>query len=663
MSTKIKGITIELGADTSGLDSALKNANKTLASTQNQLNQVNKALKLDPGNTDLIEQKQRKLASAIEATTAKLKALKQAQSQIGQSGGSQDQYDALTLEISETQSRLNKLNQEQASFSMQAQSAQGSTNALAQGLSKVGGVASQVAAQTAALSAAAAAALGGMVALAVKASQTADNWLTLSQQTGLATSTIQKFAYAAEQIDVPLPTITSAITNMKKHLDDTSGIWDRIGVKVQNQNGSYRAIEDIFFDCVRALGNIHDETARDTAAMQIFGKSANELAGLLDDGGKKMQALGKEAEQSGMIIPEEDLQKLGEFNDLIEEMKTKLSFAGMQAALPILEALSPVIDLVAESMSIFASVLSALPTPIVAIVAGLALLIAVIAPIAMGIAAVCNALSTLAAVAPVVGQAIVTMATQMTTALAANPYITAIVAIIAILAALAFAIYEVATHWDEIKEGASVAFGGAVSAAQNFASGVKSAFNAVQNAVSNLPDLGSKFGSMFGGALSAVTQVISKIMAKFNELKEKARNAGAGVLNSFTEGIQSVISKVTQAFQRLASAVKQVFSGMENDARSSGSRVGTAFTDSYNNSINNIRRPTVSNPVGGTYFGTPGGFTNTNGPTGSGASYAPMGASNTNVTVELVGSAKNIFDTVRVQNNILATATGYHALA
>ena len=87
MSTKIKGITIELTADTTGIEKALKDVNKELASTQKQLTSVDKSLKLDPGNLELIEQKQRLLAKATEETAQKLQALKDAQEAIGKQGG------------------------------------------------------------------------------------------------------------------------------------------------------------------------------------------------------------------------------------------------------------------------------------------------------------------------------------------------------------------------------------------------------------------------------------------------------------------------------------------------------------------------------------------------------------------------------------------------
>ena len=64
-STKVRGITIELGADTSGLSKALKGVNQEIGSTQRQLKDVEKLLKLDPHNTELMEQKQKLLAEQL----------------------------------------------------------------------------------------------------------------------------------------------------------------------------------------------------------------------------------------------------------------------------------------------------------------------------------------------------------------------------------------------------------------------------------------------------------------------------------------------------------------------------------------------------------------------------------------------------------------------
>ena len=121
MASRIKGITIEIGGDTTGLDKALKSVNSSITHTQSALKDVNKLLKLDPSNTELLTQKQKLLKDAISSTKEKLDALKQAQAQAkeqlenGDLG--QDKYDALQREIIETEQELNRLQQEAATTS------------------------------------------------------------------------------------------------------------------------------------------------------------------------------------------------------------------------------------------------------------------------------------------------------------------------------------------------------------------------------------------------------------------------------------------------------------------------------------------------------------------------------------------------------------------
>ena len=118
MANRIKGITVEIGGDTTGLDKALKTVNTSIRSTQSALKDVNRLLKLDPSNTELLSQKQRLLKDAIAATKEKLDSLKVAQEQAkqqlenGELG--QDKYNALQREIVETEEELRRLQQEAA---------------------------------------------------------------------------------------------------------------------------------------------------------------------------------------------------------------------------------------------------------------------------------------------------------------------------------------------------------------------------------------------------------------------------------------------------------------------------------------------------------------------------------------------------------------------
>ena len=111
--SRIKGITVEIGGDITKLQTALKKVNSEVKNTQAQLKDVEKLLKLDPGNTELLCQKQKLLSSAVSETKEKLETLKTAAEQANQAlqNGdiSKEQYDALQREIIETEQDLKKL--------------------------------------------------------------------------------------------------------------------------------------------------------------------------------------------------------------------------------------------------------------------------------------------------------------------------------------------------------------------------------------------------------------------------------------------------------------------------------------------------------------------------------------------------------------------------
>ena len=133
----LKGITVEIGGDTTKLTSALQGVNKEIKNTQSQLKDVEKLLKLDPSNTELVAQKQRLLGDAIKETKEKLATLEtaaeQANEQLAKGEITQEQYDALQREIQETEQALKNL-ESQAS----------STNATLAKIEEVGGKFEQV---------------------------------------------------------------------------------------------------------------------------------------------------------------------------------------------------------------------------------------------------------------------------------------------------------------------------------------------------------------------------------------------------------------------------------------------------------------------------------------------------------------------------------------
>lgn len=105
-------MTIEIGGDTTQLSESLHDVNKSITSTQAQLKDVEKLLKLDPTNTEMLAQKQELLTQAISKTEEKLETLKdaavQAEKQLGEGKISQEQFAALQREIAATEIELKR---------------------------------------------------------------------------------------------------------------------------------------------------------------------------------------------------------------------------------------------------------------------------------------------------------------------------------------------------------------------------------------------------------------------------------------------------------------------------------------------------------------------------------------------------------------------------
>lgn len=372
-STKVRGITIELGADTSGISQALKGVNSEIRNTTKDLKDVERLLKLDPSNTELLAQKQRLLADKVSETREKLDQLKQAQASIDLSTeDGQRQYDALTREIASCEIELRKAEQEASGFNA-------TTSKISQTAGKLSNTFGSLADKTRGLSMAAGGALAGLAGLAVKAGKDADELNTLSKQTGIATSELQKMQYASDLIDVDVSTITGSLKKMKKGLDSNTDAFEELGVQTK-QNGQFRDITDIFYDTVAALGQIPNETERDIKAMEIFGKSADELAGIIDDGGLSLKALGEEAENLGVIISQEDIDKANELNDTLDSLKAEIMPTLMEMGIEVAEAIMPYIPSIKDGISQVLELLRNVSPQMVIIIGAVLSVVAALSP-------------------------------------------------------------------------------------------------------------------------------------------------------------------------------------------------------------------------------------------------------------------------------------------
>ena len=153
----------------------------------------------------------------------------------------------------------------------------------------------------------------------------ADEMLTLSIQTGISLQTLQELNYAAPLVDVSLDTMVSSMSKLTKEMGsmDKNGVkaddaLTRMGLTIYNTSGKLKSSEDMFWEVIYALGQIENPTERDALAMELFGKSAQELNPLIAASTQGMRDLSAEANQMGVVLSERALKTLGEYQDSLD---------------------------------------------------------------------------------------------------------------------------------------------------------------------------------------------------------------------------------------------------------------------------------------------------------------------------------------------------------
>lgn len=500
MANRIRGITVEIGGDVTKLDKALEGTNKQLSSTQRQLKDVEKRLKFDPGNVELLEQKQRLLAQAVEGTTDKLKSLQQVadtstvsnvkyeqwqkalsslQGQITKTtnevakfektakdledlGFSPDssqvreftdkaeaarkKLDELKQSVTSTYEELGRpisidqwdaLQREMSEAAYEAKEAQNAFDKFSPALSRAADIADKVADKagkvadaTKGISLAAGGALTALGGLAVKAGMSADDLNTLSKQTGFSTQTLQEWQYASKLVDVSVEDIVGSARKLKQNMDSTSEdvakAWETLGVSFRDADG-FRDVEYVFNDVLMGLSMIQNETERDIVAMTLFGRSADQLAGIIDDGGEALRQFGKEAQDAGLILSQDALDSANQFNDALDRLKEMVGGKLLQLGSNLAEALLPVLEDLVDAIVPLLDWISQLDQGTLKFITTILAITAAISPLAKLISNIASGVS------------------QIITLVSMHPILTAVLLLSAGLIALI-------QNWDKVKE-------------------------------------------------------------------------------------------------------------------------------------------------------------------------------------------------------------------
>lgn len=383
MANNIKGITIEIDANPTPLNNALKQIDSKTRSLSSELKQINSQLKFDPHNAVLLQQKFDVLSKKVEETRDRLKILKDAQADVekqfqeGKIG--EEQYRAFQREVELTENQLK-------TFEKQAEEAKKDLDNLGheaddtgkdfdelgddaqKNSKKVGDGFNTTAINMSAftnivrnIGSAIESAIQHAINLGKKIGELVRGYLdradeinTNAKKYGIDTATLQKWEYASEIVDVSTETmaksmakITRSLNQWRKGNKSTIADYEKLGVAVTDSNGKFRSQEDIFYDVIDALGKMDDEVEADIMSNQIFGRSFQEIEPLVSATSDEIKRLGDEAEDMGLIMSQEQLDNLNEAKDALDKLDYQL---GILLA-PVVEALAPYIEKIATWLS------------------------------------------------------------------------------------------------------------------------------------------------------------------------------------------------------------------------------------------------------------------------------------------------------------------------
>ena len=189
------------------------------------------------------------------------------------------------------------------------------------------------------------------------ASTMADDMLTLATKTGMSTTTLQEYGYAARFVDTEVSTITGSMVKLTKNMSSTSeqtqAAFSTLGISVTDASGKMKSTEQVFWEAIDALGNVANETERDQLAMQLFGKSAQDLNPLIKAGSQTWNEYCQEAEQAGLVLSEDGMAALGTFNDGLQRVDATMDAAKNQIMSALAPAFTEIANVVADAAQEF----------------------------------------------------------------------------------------------------------------------------------------------------------------------------------------------------------------------------------------------------------------------------------------------------------------------
>ena len=415
-----------------------------------------------------------------------------------------------------------------------------------------------------------------LVGLGYKAVTSADDLATLAQQTGLSVEELQKMQYATDFVDVSLDDMTAALKKTKSAMTGHDELWESLGISVKDADGNMRDASAVFYESLDALSKIENETERDQKAMELFGKSADQLAGIIDDGGKGLREYGKEAEELGIVLGKDTVDGLADLNSELDRVKKlaagslgKLGATVAKTLAPALKKVSGLMDKVSEKLSQLTPQQTETILKIVGIVAAIAPALKVGGKLIKVIGSVTSVIGT---VVGVLG----------------GPLTLAIGAVIAVGVLLW-------KNWDKIKAAAQTLFANLKATWGNIKSSITSAMDAVKSSVSRAWDnikttastaannvktsVSNAWNNVKAVSASAWDAVKATLQNKWNAIKSAYEAHGGGLKGVAAAAVQGIKEYFSTGFDALNALLGGKLDGLKSKISSAFEKIKSTVSN------------------------------------------------------------------------------------
>ena len=333
--TTLKGITVEIGGDTTKLGDAILKARKSASDLSGELRGVESLLKLDPTNTVLLAQKQDILAESIAGAKDKLKMLIAAQesmsNQLADGKISPEQYRDFEREIESTRQQLTRLEA----------AASGTDDAVAD----VGGAAKEAGEKAEKASGGWTVLKGALADLAASAiktaasaiSDTAQEMITgaaeygdtidkMSQKMGMSSDAYQEWDFVLQHCGASIESLKPAMKTLATAAENGSDAFTQLGISQEQLAGMSQ--EQLFDATIAGLQNVTDETQRTYLAGKLLGRGATELGPLLNTSADDVADMRAQVHDLGGVMGSDAVKAAAAYQDSLQNMQ--YAFSGLK---------------------------------------------------------------------------------------------------------------------------------------------------------------------------------------------------------------------------------------------------------------------------------------------------------------------------------------------